>query len=509
MAVRLPGVLAALCIAAAVTAPLAGAASPRASATAFGVQITVPGGEGSTAAFSSAPPNGSGYAGSFSYPAGGNDALVAGPAATNVRTGPGSGARAFAEATVQNVRLFGGEIEIGRVALEASASGSGSGAEGSLSASTVEGLVVLGEPVAAAPNTKVALGDWGYAVVLEQAVLFEDGESEGYRGFVTGVHVYLTAEHAGLPAGSELLIGYAEAAARGSSPPAPPPSEEPSGGSNAGGSGGGGSGGGNSGGGGSSGGSQGGSNQLPSEPTTPAPGAVEPGPPPIVLDPPANVQPQITGQGYVFPVYGPASFTDDFNAARAITGWHHGNDIFASLGAPVLAVADGTLFSVGWNGVGGHRLWLRDRQGNEYYYAHLSAYSPAAFNGSQVRAGDVIGFVGDSGDAAGTPYHLHFEIHPRALLGLGYDGVVNPYRYLLAWYGRQDLTGAQGGSTGASALEPAAVVVQAEDIAAVSGLEPGGLLRAYALPLLIGGAASLVAPERPPLVGAEPGFAGL
>jgi murein DD-endopeptidase MepM/ murein hydrolase activator NlpD len=352
----------------------------------------------------------------------------------------------------------------------------------------------------------VALGDWGYAVVLEQAVLWEDGESTGYRGFVTGLHVYLTAEHGGLPAGSELLIGYAEAAARAPAPPpAPPQEQEPAGGSGGGSS----SGGGQSGGagGGSQGGGSQGPAQLPSEPTTSPPGA-DPGPPPIVLDPPANVQPQITGQGYVFPVYGPASFTDDFNAARANTGWHHGNDIFAPLGAPVLAVADGTLFSVGWNNVGGHRLWLRDRQGNEYYYAHLSAYSPLAFNGARVRAGDVIGFVGDSGDAAGTPYHLHFEIHPRALLGLGYDGVVNPYRYLLAWYGRQDLSEAQT-VAGETVLQPPAVIIQAEDIAAVSGLEPEGLVRAYELPLLIGSAAALVAPERPTLVGAEPGFAGL
>ena len=247
---------------------------------------------------------------------------------------------------------------------------------------------------------------------------------------------------------------------------------------------------------------------MPSEPTPAQPGAAS-GPPPIVLNPPANVQPQITGQGYVFPVYGPASFSDDFNGARADTGWHHGNDIFARLGAPILAVTDGTLFQVGWNTLGGHRLWLRDRQGNEYYYAHLSAYSPLAKNGAQVQAGDVIGFVGDSGDAAGTPYHLHFEIHPAALLGLGYDGVVDPYRYLLAWQAEQDLGGVQGVAAPPPVLQPSAVVVQAEDIASVSGLEPDGLLRAFELPLLIGSGAALVPPERPPLVGADPGFASL
>ena len=50
----------------------------------------------------------------------------------------------------------------------------------------------------------------------------------------------------------------------------------------------------------------------------------------------------------------------------------------------------------------------------------------------------MLGFVGDTGDARGTPPHLHFEIHPAALLGLGYDGVINPYEYLLELAERQD-----------------------------------------------------------------------
>ena len=137
----------------------------------------------------------------------------------------------------------------------------------------------------------------------------------------------------------------------------------------------------------------------------------------------------------MFPVYGPSSFVDTFGALRGdiSTGWHHGDDIFAPLGAPLLAVASGTVFSVGWNKIGGNRLWLRDGQGNLFYYAHLSAFSPLAVNGSKVNAGDVVGFVGNTGDAQGTPFHLHFEIHPVGLLGLGYDGAVNPTSYLLAW----------------------------------------------------------------------------
>ena len=97
----------------------------------------------------------------------------------------------------------------------------------------------------------------------------------------------------------------------------------------------------------------------------------------------------------------------------------------------MLAVAKGVVFSVGWNTLGGNRLWLEDRQGNQFYYAHLSAYSPLAVNGARVNAGDVLGFVGNTGDAITTPYHLHFEIHPVSLLGKGYDGVIDPTQYLM------------------------------------------------------------------------------
>ena len=105
----------------------------------------------------------------------------------------------------------------------------------------------------------------------------------------------------------------------------------------------------------------------------------------------------------MFPLFGPAAFGDTFGAYRAdVAGkWHHGEDLVAPAGTPVLAVADGTLFSVGWNDIGGWRLWLRDGAGNEFYYAHLSAYSPLAVAGKSVKAGDVLGFVGSSGDADG------------------------------------------------------------------------------------------------------------
>jgi hypothetical protein len=126
---------------------------------------------------------------------------------------------------------------------------------------------------------------------------------------------------------------------------------------------------------------------------------------------------------------------DTYGAPRSDVpgGWHHGDDIFAMLGTPVVAVADGTVNRVGWERLGGWRLWVRDRAGDEFYYAHLSGYSKLALHSTRVRAGEVIGFIGNTGDAFTTIPHLHFEVHPSSLLGLGYDGAVDPTTYLRSW----------------------------------------------------------------------------
>jgi murein DD-endopeptidase MepM/ murein hydrolase activator NlpD len=150
---------------------------------------------------------------------------------------------------------------------------------------------------------------------------------------------------------------------------------------------------------------------------------------------PLKVTPPLGGRRYVFPVVGPATFGDSYGAFRAdVSGnWHHGDDIFARLGTPVVAVAGGTLHQVGWEGIGGWRLWVRDQRGNDFYYAHLSGYAPLALRARHVEAGEVIGFVGNTGDAFTTPPHLHFEIHPHQLLSLDYDGAVDPTGYLDRW----------------------------------------------------------------------------
>jgi murein DD-endopeptidase MepM/ murein hydrolase activator NlpD len=150
---------------------------------------------------------------------------------------------------------------------------------------------------------------------------------------------------------------------------------------------------------------------------------------------PLKITPPLGQGAYVFPVVGVSGYGDSYGAFRGdVHGkWHHGDDIFASLGAPVVAVANGTINRVGWHKVGGWRLWVRDTAANQFYYAHLSGYAPRVFHTRYVRAGDVLGFVGNTGDAFGSEPHLHFEVHPHQLLRLRYDGAVDPTTYLNGW----------------------------------------------------------------------------
>ena len=423
-----------------------------ATASAYGVKV-VPGGS-STAV--SAPPNAVGFTSGYAYPSDGS-VITTGSISASASADVGPNARSTASSSISSVSLFGGEVTVGSVTARATGSTSGQAASGSLSDSSVSGLTVNGVGQGAGPNGRVQLGDWGYAITLEQAqVQSPPGKTQSFRGYVTGVDVHLTADHGGLPAGSEILIGYAEAWVQAGQPepvvPTAPgkPTTKPK-----------------------------------QQPTTPAPKATT-GLPPNFHPLPVGLQPTLTAGPYVFPVYGPHNFIDTFGAFRADVGWHHGDDIFAPLGAPVLACADGTVFSVGWNDVGGNRLWLRDGQGNEFYYAHLSAYSPAARNGNRVKAGEVIGFVGNTGDAEATPYHLHFEVHPVAFLALGYDGAVDPTPYLDAWSHAQDLPFpiAAGWAPvvpgSITAPEPGAILLGMSDISSADGLDPASLQRALA-----------------------------
>jgi len=175
-----------------------------------------------------------------------------------------------------------------------------------------------------------------------------------------------------------------------------------------------------------------------------------------------KVPKRLTGQSYAFPVFGRATAADDFGAARADTGVHVGNDVFAPFGAPVLAVADGVVEKVGTLPISGNRLWLRTGAGDEFFYAHLSAFSPDAVDGHRVKAGTVLGFTGNTGDAEPTPPHVHFEIHPAG------GDAIDPHPILLAWQQHRDVPpGAwltrHGGDT---AQRPGALVEVRDFIAA-------------------------------------------
>jgi len=129
----------------------------------------------------------------------------------------------------------------------------------------------------------------------------------------------------------------------------------------------------------------------------------------------------------VFPAQGPCSFTDTYGAPRSGSRVHEGVDIIAKAGQWLYAVKDGTLTkkyldSPGSLGGNGWRLTIAD--GTYFFYAHMSAFAPGLAVGSAVKAGQIIGQVGLTGDAP-IP-HLHFEVHP------GGGGSVNPTPYVKA-----------------------------------------------------------------------------
>jgi len=115
-------------------------------------------------------------------------------------------------------------------------------------------------------------------------------------------------------------------------------------------------------------------------------------------------------------VQGGASFSDSWGAARS-GHQHQGVDMMAGYGTPTPAPVGGTV-EFDESGSGGLAWYVHGDDGNTYYGAHLSGYGASGY----VTAGTIIGYVGDSGNAAGTP-HLHFEVHP------GGGEAVNPYPY--------------------------------------------------------------------------------
>jgi murein DD-endopeptidase MepM/ murein hydrolase activator NlpD len=445
------------------SAALAAAAPPPRSATTgasgFLLRITVPGQDTVALGDLEWPRSTTVDVQSFQYPADGSIVSIGrSRGSLFVSTGSAAATQSLSEAIV--VSLFNGEIVAGKVTASVSAGASARSVGASTSASEVQGLRALGQDVPSGPSAGIALADWGSLTVLTGDSGTRKAGPPAAQASVTALRVRLTADHAGLPAGSEIVVGSAHATSVADvSAPSRPPTPEPR--------------------------NPRGGSPPPSLPRAPEPdvGGEVPGGPVRVAP---EVSAQLSSGGFVFPVYGTTSFGDSFGAPRPNVpgGWHHGEDLFAAAGTPLLAVADGTLHTIGFNRIGGYRLWLRDTSGNEFYYAHLSAYSPLAVEGRSVQAGDVIGFVGDTGDADGGSPHLHFEIHPSSMAGLGYDGVVAPYSILLAWRRADDISFSAGriyvptGPGSTTLPPPGAVLLDADDIASTSGLVPGALEKA-------------------------------
>jgi hypothetical protein len=144
----------------------------------------------------------------------------------------------------------------------------------------------------------------------------------------------------------------------------------------------------------------------------------------------------------IFPVAGTTTYIDDFGQARP-GGPHQGNDLMAAKKTPVVAVEAGKIKFWTTSANAGCMLYLYGESGTTYLYIHLNndltmkndnrgkcvpgvAYARGLNDGAKVQAGQMIGYVGDSGDANGVASHLHFEVHP------GGGAAVSPFPYLQA-----------------------------------------------------------------------------
>lgn len=118
------------------------------------------------------------------------------------------------------------------------------------------------------------------------------------------------------------------------------------------------------------------------------------------------------------PVQGHA-FSDTWQAARSGGRKHEGVDIFAKKNTPIRSTTHGIVTKIGTNKLGGKVVGIQG-PGAWHYYAHLNKFAGLKLH-ERVKAGQTIGYVGDSGNAKGTRPHLHYGIYPT------HGGAVNPY----------------------------------------------------------------------------------
>ena len=170
---------------------------------------------------------------------------------------------------------------------------------------------------------------------------------------------------------------------------------------------------------------------LPPPPTDPAASAPE--------DMPAAPAPEPTISNFVsrvnliIPVAGVKSeqLIDTFDDARSEGRVHDAIDIMAPAGTPVLAAADGRILRLFQSERGGTTIYQLGPNQEVFYYAHLAGYAPGLAEGNNVRQGDVIAYVGDTGNAGPGNYHLHFSIAVVSDPKRYWEGTnINPYPLL-------------------------------------------------------------------------------
>lgn len=121
------------------------------------------------------------------------------------------------------------------------------------------------------------------------------------------------------------------------------------------------------------------------------------------------------------------SVVNTWGAARGTSRKHEGQDIFAPRGTPVISATRGVVLRIGQNRLGGNTVSVAGPGGRTYYYAHLDRHAEDLRVAQQVIPGTVLGFVGTTGNAKGTPPHLHFGIYGRG-------GAIDPWPLLAgAW----------------------------------------------------------------------------
>lgn len=168
-----------------------------------------------------------------------------------------------------------------------------------------------------------------------------------------------------------------------------------------------------------------------------------------------------------FPLQGTCSYVDSWMADRGTSStgqklYHEGVDLIAASGVPIAAVADGTIGRLSTSNRGGIQLYLELADGSYFFHAHLSRYADGLASGQKVKAGDIIGYVGQTGDAQYSVAHLHFEVHPA----WNAKNPINPFPVV------RELTGCGRTGTGPLSELPDAVTANLNGSANTAGTGP-------------------------------------